>query len=81
MYEGGDEKNRETFPCIPDEPSKPRKFSPSKLLSFTVEGAYYCRIDLLLGARLQKLDILCTSIQLYKISREYLQHMMVHSIL
>ena len=27
-----------TFPCIPDEPSKPRNFSPSKLLSFTVVG-------------------------------------------
>ena len=36
MYEGGDGKNRETFPRIPDEPSKPRNFSPSKLLSFTV---------------------------------------------
>ena len=36
MYEGGDGKNRETFPCIPDEPSKPRNFLPSKLLSFTV---------------------------------------------
>ena len=36
MYEGGDGKNRKTFPRIPDEPSKPRNFSPSKLLSFTV---------------------------------------------
>ena len=36
MYEGGDGKNRETFPRIPDEPSKPRNLSPSKLLSFTV---------------------------------------------
>jgi len=36
MYEGGDWKNRETFPRIPDEPSKPRNFSPSKLLSFAV---------------------------------------------
>jgi len=36
MYEGGDGKNHETFPYIPDEPSKPRNFSPSKLLSFTV---------------------------------------------
>ena len=38
MCEGGDGngKNRETFPRIPDEPSKPRNFSPSKLLSFTV---------------------------------------------
>ena len=36
MYEGGDGNNRETFPRIPDEPSKPRNFSPSKLLSFTV---------------------------------------------
>ena len=26
MYEGGDGKNRETFPRIPDEPSKPRNF-------------------------------------------------------
>jgi len=36
MYEGGDGKNCETFPRIPDEPSKPRNFSPSKLLSFMV---------------------------------------------
>ena len=36
MHEGGDGKNRETFPRIPDEPSKPRNFSPSKLLSFMV---------------------------------------------
>ena len=36
MYEGGNGKNRKTFPCIPDEPSKPRNFSPSKLLLFTV---------------------------------------------
>ena len=36
LYEGGDGKNRETFPRIPDEPSKPRNFSPSKLMSFTV---------------------------------------------
>ena len=36
VHEGGDGKNRETFPCIPDEPSKPQNFSPSKLLSFTV---------------------------------------------
>ena len=28
MYEGGDGKNRETFPRIPDEPSKPRNFHP-----------------------------------------------------
>ena len=36
MYEGGDGKNRETFPHIPDEPSKPQNFSPLKLLLFTV---------------------------------------------
>jgi len=36
MYKGGDGKNREIFPRIPDEPSKPRNFSPSKLLPFTV---------------------------------------------
>ena len=30
------EKFMKTFPHIPDEPSKPRNFSPSKLLSFTV---------------------------------------------
>ena len=36
MYEGGDGKNRETFLRIPDESSKPRNFSPSKLLPFTV---------------------------------------------
>jgi len=30
------EKNRETFPHIPDESSKLRNFSPSKLLSFMV---------------------------------------------
>ena len=29
-------ENCETFPRIPDEPSKLRNFSPSKLLSFTV---------------------------------------------
>jgi len=39
MYEGDDGKNRETFPRIPDEPSKPRNFSPLKLLSFTVGGS------------------------------------------
>ena len=38
MYEGSDGKNRETFPCIPDEPSKPQIFLPSKLLSFTVSA-------------------------------------------
>ena len=38
MYEGGDGKNRKTFPHIPDEPNKPQNFSPLKLLSFTV----YC---------------------------------------
>ena len=36
MYEGGDGKNRDTFPHIPDKPSKLRNFSPLKLLSFTV---------------------------------------------
>ena len=36
MYEDGDGKNRETFPHIPDEPSKLPDFSPSKLLSFMV---------------------------------------------
>ena len=36
MCEGGHGKNRETFLHIPDEPSKPRNFSPSKLLLFTV---------------------------------------------
>ena len=36
MYEGGDGKNREAFPYISDEPSKPLNFSPSKLLLFTV---------------------------------------------
>jgi len=30
------EKNRETYPHIPDEPSKSLYFSPLKLLSFTV---------------------------------------------
>ena len=35
-YEGGDGKIREIFPRIPDEPRKPRNFSPSKLLSFKV---------------------------------------------
>jgi len=40
MYKGGDGKNRETFPHIPDEPSKLRNFSPSKLLSFTVLPDY-----------------------------------------
>ena len=47
MYEGGDRKNRVTFPRIPDELSKPRNFSPSKLLSFTVHSktdpyAFWC---------------------------------------
>ena len=32
-YEGGDGKNHETFPHIPDEPNKLQNFSPSKLLS------------------------------------------------
>jgi len=36
MYEGGDGQNRKTFPYLPDEPSKPQNFSPSKLLLFTV---------------------------------------------
>ena len=37
MYEGGDgKKNRETFPHIPVEPSKPQNFSPSK--PFVVYG-------------------------------------------
>ena len=30
MYKGGDGKNRETFPRIPDEPSKPRNFCRSR---------------------------------------------------
>ena len=36
MYESGDGKNHETFPHIPDGTRKPRNFSSSKLLSFTV---------------------------------------------
>jgi len=36
MHEGGDGKNCKTFRCIPDEPSKPQNFSPSKLLLFMV---------------------------------------------
>jgi len=40
MYEGGDGKNRETFSRIPDEPSKPRNFSPLKLLSFMVANLH-----------------------------------------
>ena len=28
MYEDGDEKNRENFPHIPDEPSKPQNVHP-----------------------------------------------------
>ena len=36
MYEGGDGKNRKTFPRISDEPSKPQNFSPSK--TFVVYG-------------------------------------------
>ena len=39
MYEGGDGKNRETFPHIPDEPSKPRNFS-FILETFVVNGTY-----------------------------------------
>ena len=39
MNGGGDGKNHETFPRIPDEPSNPQNFSPSKLLSFTVPGS------------------------------------------
>ena len=35
MYEGGDEKNRETFPHIPDEPSKPWNFYSQ---TFVVNG-------------------------------------------
>ena len=50
MYESSDGKNHETFPHIPDEPSKPRNFSPSKLLSFTVVNGqillYYALIKL-----------------------------------
>jgi len=41
LYEGGDGKNRKTFPRIPDKPSKPRNFSPLKLLSFTVYDLCY----------------------------------------
>ena len=51
MYEGGDGKNRKTFPRIPDEPSKLRNFSPSKLLSFTV---YSNRARLILHCLSQK---------------------------
>ena len=40
MYEGGDGKNHETFPRIPDELNKPQNFSPSKLLSFTVYDCF-----------------------------------------
>ena len=47
MHEGGDGKNRETFPRIPDEPSKPRNFSPSKLLSFMVNRCLWSRICML----------------------------------
>ena len=44
LYEGGGGKNCETFSHIPDEPSKLRNFSPSKLLSFTVpsSGEVFC---------------------------------------
>ena len=52
MYEGGDGKNCKTFPRIPDEPSKPQNFSPSKLsaewpqyeINFTIVDATPYRV-------------------------------------
>ena len=46
MHEGGDGKNRKTFPCIPDEPSKPQNFSPSNFCRLRYFVPVYTPLDL-----------------------------------